>query len=55
MEMAVVAVGTAIAVISMGLFLKWVATRYGTPAMVAAIAAEILILFPLAFWLDRKK
>lgn len=46
---------TAIVLTLAGLFLKWVAAKYGAAAMLAVVAVELAVIFPLAFWLDRKK
>lgn len=46
---------TAVILILLGLFLKWVATNYGLGWLAVAVAVELAIIFPLAFWLERRR
>ncbi|WCA57768.1 hypothetical protein G6M16_008690 [Agrobacterium tumefaciens] len=50
-----ISVATAIVLILAGLGLKWVANNYGLGWLAVTVAVEMAIIFPLAFWLERRR
>lgn len=54
-EAVVITILTAIILIALGISLKWVANSYGIGWLAVAVAVELAIIFPLAFWLDRRR
>lgn len=50
-----ISAATTVVLVLLGIALKWVANNYGLFALFSVIGAMALIMFPLAFWLERRR
>ena len=50
-----ISIATTAVLVLVGLGLKWVANNYGLWALFSVVGVMASIMFPLAFWLERRR